>query len=115
MNDLQKRWAMFLLGCIPTRFLLAYILSKLSQTQLKIAGFVLLLPVFGFLYIYVTGSRKTGAETRGAPIWWNHLRPLHALLYLVSAVLALQANKRAYMPIVIDTLFGLVAFTCYHF
>lgn len=115
MNDLQKRWAMFLLGCIPTRFLLAYILSKLSQTHLKIAGIVLLLPVFGFIYIYITGSRKTGPETRGAPIWWNRLRPVHAMLYLASAVMAIQGNKRAYMPIVIDTLFGLVAFTCYHF
>ena len=115
MNDLQKRWVMFLLGCIPTRFLLAYILSKLSQTHLKIAGTVLLLPAFGFLYIYITGLRKTGAETLGAPIWWNHLRPVHALLYLVSAIMALQGNKRAYMPIVIDTLFGLVAFTSHHF
>ena len=115
MNDLQKRWAMFLLGCIPSRFLLAYILSKLSQTHLKIIGLILLIPVVGFLYIYISGSRKTGPETRGAPIWWNDLRPFHALLYLVSAVMALQGNKMAYLPLLIDTLFGLIAFLCYHF
>jgi hypothetical protein len=115
MNDLHKRWAMFLLGCIPSRFLLAYVLSKLSQTRLKLAGLVLLLPAIGFMYIYLTGSRKTGAETRGAPIWWNNLRPIHALFYLVSATMAFQGDTRAYMPIVIDTLFGLVAFICYHF
>ena len=115
MNDLQKRWAMFLLGCIPSRFLLAYILSKLSQTQLRIAGFILLLPVFGFMFIYLTGSRKTGPETQGAPIWWNNLRPLHAFFYLISAILALRKNTSSYIPILIDTIVGLVAFICYHF
>lgn len=115
MNDLHKRWAMFLLGCIPTRLLVAFILSKLSKTHLRIAGLILLIPVFGFMYIYLTGSRKTGPETQGAPIWWNHLRPTHALFYLAAAIMALRQNERAYIPILIDTVFGLGAFLCYHF
>jgi uncharacterized protein YjeT (DUF2065 family) len=54
MNDLHKRWLMFLGLCIPSRYLIAYVLSKLSEAHLRIAGLVLLLPVLGFSYIYVT-------------------------------------------------------------
>ena len=104
---------MFLFGCIPSRFYWL-IFSLNSQTHLKIAGLYCFYLYLDF-YTFTLLEHEKLAETIGAPIWWNHLRPVHALLYLVSAIMALQENKRAYMPIVIDTLFGLVAFTCYHF
>lgn len=115
MNDLHKRWLMFLGFCIPSRYLIAYVLSKLSEAHLRIAGLVLLLPVLGFSYIYVTKSRMTGGETLGAPIWWDFIRPLHAGLYLVAALMALSGNSRAYIPILADTTLGLLAFLNYHF
>ena len=115
MNDLHKRWILFLLGCIPSRFLLSYIMTRVSQTQLRYIGFILLLPVIGWIYIYITKSRKTGAETFGKPIWWNNFRPIHAIFYFIGAILAISQSKYAYVPILLDTFFGLGLFICYHF
>lgn len=110
MNDLQKRTLLFLGLCIPSRFLIAFLLSKLSKNRLFYFGLLLLIPVVGWTYIYLTSSRKTGGETFGAPIWWDHIRPIHAGFYFMAALLALRGSNNAYLPIVIDTSLGLLAF-----
>ena len=114
MNDLYKRFLFFLGLCIPSRFLISYILANVSQTHLKYIGLLLLLPVIGWSYIFLSKSRKTGAETLGAPIWWNYMRPLHAALYFIAALYALDGKSKAYLPIALDTIIGLFAFLHYH-
>ena len=81
MNNLQKRFLMFLVGCIGVRSLFVIIAKYINTKYLKYLGYLALLPAFGFIYIYLTGSRKTGAETFGEKIWWNNLRPIHSILY----------------------------------
>ena len=77
-------------------------------------GYLLLLPAIGFIYIYLTNSRQTGAEVFGDKIWWNNLRPIHALLYLLFSYNAIQGNKNAWIYLLIDVLFGLISFLIYH-
>ena len=115
MNDLQKRIALFLGFCITSRFLLAYLLYKLSNEYLRIIGVILLIPVIGWIYIYLTKSRQTGAETFGSPIWWNNIRPVHAGLYLIASLFAINKNHNAWKFITLDTTIGLLAFIRYHF
>lgn len=115
MNNLQKRWAMFLGLCIPARFLLAYIASKLSPRHLKIMGLILTGPLIGWIYIYLTKSRQTAGETFGAPVWWDDLRPIHAAFYLIFVLMALRGDENAYIPLTIDPIFGLLAFIHQHF
>lgn len=110
MNNLQKRTILFLGLCIPMRFLIAFILYKLPLSYIFYSGFILLIPVIGWITIYLTGIRKTGAETFGAPIWWDYMRPIHAGLYLACALMAINKRSNAYIPIVIDTILGLLAF-----
>jgi hypothetical protein len=115
MNKIQKRFLLFLIGCIGTRLLLVYISKNLSIKMLKYMGYLLLLPAFGFMYIYLTGIRKTGAEVFGDKIWWNELRPFHGLLYLLFSYHAINGNKNAWIYLFIDVLFGLTSFLIYHF
>ena len=114
MNDLQKRFSLFLGLCIPSRFLLSYIAKKLPLKYLPFMGFIMLGPVIGWTYIYLTGSRKSGMETLGAPIWWNDLRPLHAGLYFTFVLMAFNKSYNSYLPLFIDTIIGLTAFLKYH-
>ena len=114
MNDLQKRFALFLGLCIPSRFLLTYISKILPSTYLPVMGFIMLGPVIGWSYIYLTGTRKTGMETLGASIWWNELRPLHAGLYFTFALMAFNKSSNAYLPLFFDTIIGLLSFLKYH-
>lgn len=116
MNNIQKRFLLFLLGCIPTRILLTYLVYSLPPKYLKILGYLLLLPAIGFTYIYLTNSRKTGGETFGSPIWWNSLRPIHAVLYVSAAYYAINnMNKEAAIALGIDVTIGLSSFLYYHY
>jgi hypothetical protein len=115
MNDLQKRFLMFLIGCIGVRSLFVIIAKYVNTQYLKYMGYLALLPAIGFIYIYLTGSRKTGAETFGEKIWWNNLRPIHSMLYFLFAYNAINGNKQAWIYLLVDVLFGLISFLVHHY
>jgi hypothetical protein len=115
MNDLKKRMLMFLIGCIGVRSLFVIIAKYINTNYLKYLGYLALLPAMGFIYIFLTGSRKTGPEVFGDKIWWNNLRPIHAILYLLFAYNAIIGNKQAWMYLLADVLIGLISFLIYHY
>ena len=115
MNHLQQRMLMFLIGCIGVRSLFVIIAKYVNTQYLKYMGYLALLPAIGFIYIYLTGSRKTGAETFGEKIWWNNLRPIHSMLYFLFAYNAINGNKQAWIYLLVDVLFGLISFLVHHY
>lgn len=121
LTPIQKRFMMFLGGCIPTRLLiawLAYYLSRNNIVGLRWLAGIAILPIIGWFVILVFGLRKTGAETQGSPIWWNCMRPIHMLLYTIFVYLALSKDlvlqKRAWIILVCDAVIGLLAFLWHH-
>jgi hypothetical protein len=120
MNDIKKRFLLFLIGCIGTRILFVLVAKYISLKYLPLLGYLAILPMIGFMYIYLTGSRKTGAEVFGGKIWWNDLRPLHALLYGLFAYSVIQRSNislmySAWMFLLADVVIGLGAFLVYHY
>jgi hypothetical protein len=115
MNNLQKRFLLFLVGCIGSRFLLVLFAKYISIEYLPILGYIALVPMIGFTYIYLTGSRKTGGEVFGDKIWWNNLRPVHALFYGLFAYNAINKNSNSWIYLLIDVIFGLISFLVYHY
>ena len=115
MKKIQKRFLLFLIGCIGTRTLFAYIAKKINPEYLPYLGYLALLPAIGFTYIYVTDSRKTGDEVFGEKIWWNDLRPVHALLYASFAYSAISKNQDSWKFLAGDVLLGLGGFLFHHY
>jgi|TARA_B110000967_G_scaffold187915_1_gene210248 hypothetical protein len=115
MNTIQHRFLYFLIGCIGSRTLLTILAKKIDNNYLPILGYIALLPAMGFLYIYATGSRKTGIEVGGDKIWWNSLRPLHSFLYFLFAYNAITKNSQSWKILAIDVSIGLLAFLFHHF
>jgi hypothetical protein len=115
MNQLQQRFLMFLIGCIGIRSLFVIIAKYINTKYLKYLGYVALLPAIGFIYIYLTGSRETGAEVFGEKIWWNNLRPVHSILYFLFAYNAIIGNKQSWIYLLIDVLIGLISFLIHHY
>ena len=104
---------MFLIGCIGVRSLFV-IIAKYSNKYLKYLGYLALLPAIGFMYIYLTGIRPDlGAF--GQKIWWNHLRPIHSILYFLFAYNAIIGNKHAWIYLLLDVLVALISFLIYHY
>jgi hypothetical protein len=114
MNHLQQRILLFLFGCIGVRALFVIVAKYVNATYLKYLGYLALLPAAGFMYIYLTGSRKTGPETMGEKIWWNDLRPIHSILYFLFAYNAIVGNTHAWVYLLVDVVFGLISFLLYH-
>jgi hypothetical protein len=115
MNTIQKRFLLFLFGCIGLRSLFVVIAKNIDIKFLPYLGYLALLPTLGFIYIFATDSRKTGMETFGEKIWWNDLRPLHAVLYGLFSYNAILGNRNAWIYLLIDVVFGLFSFLIFHY
>jgi hypothetical protein len=115
MTPLQKRFLLFLAGCMGSRVLFTLLAKNTDIQYLPILGYIALLPAIGFFYIYVTGSRKTGLEVGGGKIWWNNLRPFHSILYFLFAYNAITKHVNSWKYLALDTFMGLMAFLSYHY
>ena len=115
MNDLQKRFLLFLFGCIGSRSLFVYIAKNIKETYLKYLGYLALIPATGFMYLFLSGKRKTGPEVFGDKIWWNSLRPIHSLLYFLFAYNAIKGNRSAWVFLLLDVIIGLLSFLSFHY
>jgi len=82
-----ERYFTYIIGCLGTRLLLAILAYNLSGTLRYILATILGLMGLGFMVIYFGGFRKTGLETGGKSIWWNNLRPIHGMLYIIASLL----------------------------
>jgi hypothetical protein len=115
MNSIQSRFILFLFGCIGMRLLFVIIAKNISIKYLYYLGYLSLLIPIGLMYIYLTGSRQTGDEVFGDKIWWNNLRPLHALLYALFAYNAIKGNPNSWIFLFLDVIIGLISFLIYHY
>ena len=114
MNTIQKRFLLFLFGCIGTRTLFVYLAKNANTTYLRYMGYLAILPAIGFFYIFLTGSRKTGPEVFDDKIWWNNLRPIHGIMYALFAYHAINGNDFAWIYLLIDVIIGLISFLSFH-
>jgi hypothetical protein len=114
MNTIQKRFLLFLFGCIGTRTLFVYLAKNANKTYLRYMGYLAILPAIGFFYIFLTGSRKTGPEVFDDKIWWNNLRPIHGIMYALFAYYAINGNDFAWIYLLIDVIIGLISFLSFH-
>ncbi len=115
MNNIQKRFLLFLFGCIPTRLVLVCLAKNISIEYLPILGYITLTIGIGFAYLFLTGIRKTGPEVFGDKIWWNNLRPIHAIFYLIFSYYAINKLREGWIYLLYDTIIGLLSFLIFHY
>jgi hypothetical protein len=115
MNTLRIRFWLFILGCIGSRSVFTLLAYHASCNWLRLLGGFALIPVIGWFYIIFIGRRDTGMEVFGSQIWWKNLRPAHMLLWGFFSYLALvKCHPFAWVPLAVDTVFGLSSFLIYH-
>ena len=114
MNNIQKRFALFLFGCILVRSLFVYI-TKTYTKYLKIFAILSLIPIIGWINIMFFNPRDVGVETGGEKIWWKDLRKVHLTLYILFFITAIQELEYAWVFLLVDVLFGLTAFLTFHY
>ena len=115
MKAIQKRFLLFLGGCIPARLFLVWLAKITPLNYLPYLGVLALFPAIGFLYLYFTGKRQIGLETQGAPIWWAPFRLIHGLIYFGFAYAAIRQVAMAYQILLLDVCLGLGLFLWHHY
>jgi len=115
MNNIQKRFALFLCGCIPARLALVYLAKNIAIHYLPLLGYLTLIIGISFAYLFLSGTRKTGAEVFGDRIWWNNLRPIHSLFYLLFSYYAINKIRKGWIYLLYDVIFGLFSFLIFHY
>lgn len=113
--NIEKRFLLFLFGCIGTRILLVLIAKYINLQYLPYMGYLAILVSVGFFFHYFAGTRKTGVEVMGDKIWWNDLRPVHGTIYLLFAYYAIHKNRDAWIFLAVDVTFGFISFITYHY
>jgi len=111
--ELQQTLLAFLIGCMGARLLLVYFVKQLNKKWLSVAGYLAIFPIVVILYIFLTGVRNN-LGALGEKIWWNGLRPVHAILYALFAYFAIQGKRYAWMYLFADTMVSLVGFVWVH-
>lgn len=115
MRDIEKRFLLFLLGCMPARLSLVFVAFISSSRVLRLMAVPAAFVAAGMFVIFAGGFRKTGAETMGAPIWWDLLRPVHACLYALFSYSAWNGQReRAWRVLLADAVLALGSFATYH-
>ncbi len=114
MKTIEKRILLFLFGCLIVRSLLVILAKQINIKYLPWLGILALIPAIGFFTIYIRKSRLTGPEVFGEKIWWNSLRPIHGLLYLLFAWFAIQKQSFAWIFLLIDVIIGFTVFLLHH-
>jgi hypothetical protein len=115
MNNIQKRFLLFLIFCIGSRIMIFYISLHINEKYIKYIGLITLIIGIGFAYIFLTDSRKTGGEVFGDKIWWNNLRPVHSVLYILFSFNALVYNKSMSQLLLADVIIGFIFFLNFHY
>ena len=114
-KNVKSRMLIFLVFCIGARLGLAYLAKNIHNAYLTVYSLIIGIIGVSFLFLFVTGLRKTGAETGGNAIWWTKLRPIHGILYVLAAGLLFYRHRCwGSKVIIVDTLIGLTAFLHHH-
>ena len=115
----DARFFLFWLVCLPVRAVVAYggfALVKVDDvfyilfsiyTALTSAGFL----AFSLLW-WCGSARKKGGL--GGDVWWNHMRPIHALLWLGACVCFALREPSAFFFLVADVVVGAIAGALHH-
>jgi hypothetical protein len=109
----NERILLFFFGCVITRLLPFIILLHNSNMKTLFAVLYFFMGL-GFIYNFFTSTRSKGFF--GGPVWWNHLRIVHGIIYLIFSFMSLFSNiKNTEFLLLFDTLIGIIAFVHHYY
>lgn len=110
---MNKKYLLFFGVCVIIRSLFVVLAKFISKNYLNYLGYIAIIPALGFFSNYFLIERKTGIF--GQKAWWHELRIVHSVLYFLFANYAIKKKSYSYIPLAVDVIIGIIAFTIKHF
>ena len=108
--------AVFLFGCIGVRLMLSFLVKISPVDNLPFYSVISILPALGFISIYLLNLRRNGnLGGTGSRIWWNKVRPIHGVMYLLFTIYAFKKEVFAWKILFIDAILGLIFWLNHHY
>lgn len=98
--------------CVLVRLSLAFFIKNLKGKWLRLSSLIGFFIGLGFLIMIII-NRTDGAF--GQKVWWGNYRIIHAILYFMFGILAFNKHQLSYLPILIDTILGLIFYINKHY
>jgi hypothetical protein len=96
----------FWYACVPIRVTIAVVLCFVSRDVLNIVAGLAIVGALGFMWRMATYDAQ---QTQlGRLVDWNHLRPVHIILWIAFAALVFAKSDYALIVPFIDVLVGIV-------
>ena len=112
-----KRFLIFILGCIGCRLTLSMIAKYIMIDYLPLFAIFTIPISISFMYLYIFGNDTANRQLEwlgDKEIWWNQLRPLHSILYMIFSIMAINKLSYAWVILLVDTMIGLVSWLYHH-
>ena len=95
--------------CIFVRLSLAYSVYYVQKMQVRyMFAFLYFILSVGALYQYIIKTRTVGAFHN--KVWWDSLRPIHALLFLFTSIGLFYKYKYSYVFLLLDTVISVLGY-----
>ena len=110
----KKSTLFFWLLCIPLRVLLSVVACLYpTSTLVNVLAWIMLLVGLNMIRLWLFDLRLSAPEGRGNT-WWNSIRPIFAILYILFAMYTFKGYVGAYRFLVADVIIGVAIWFIFH-
>ena len=123
MEISKERMLTFLIGCLGTRSLLAYIAyyaedNNIDSLQILLGVLAIFIGI-GFITIWLFGNELANDQLKvwkdkDDKLWWNNFRIVHGIIYILFGIFSLMEIQGAYKLLIIDLILGLLLWIMHH-
>jgi hypothetical protein len=113
MNNQTKKIFRGFFICILVRSIFVLLAYKLTKDAVYYMAFPAAIISIGFIISFINFN-GSGNGVFGGEIWWNNLRLVHGIIYGIFAYMAVNYNKFAYRPLMVDIIIGAVSFIAHY-
>jgi hypothetical protein len=112
-----KRFLVFILGCIGSRLSLSMIAKYIMIDYLPLLAIFTIPISISFMYLYIFGNDMADKQLEwlgDKKIWWDQLRPLHSILFMIFSILAINKLSYSWLILLLDMIIGLISWLIHH-
>ena len=113
-TTIETRIKLFFLICLPVRIGLVLLAYIIPLKYLQIMGYITLVVSVRFAYLFK--NYKSGDKGGfGGNLWWNNMRLVHSITYLIFSLMAIRKSRKAYLLLIADIIIGAISFINQYF
>jgi hypothetical protein len=103
----RRRLLLFTFGCIVVRSMLPVLAAILYKPGQIVLGVICTLIGISFAFQFANfDPTRSNQGQFGGPVWWNDMRLVHSVTYILFGLLAFMGVQEAWIVLMLDVIFS---------